>query len=94
LSPESRLGHIIFLLQVYPTLSPNLNCLAYRGQYTDTTFFYWIEQDQKEKEDSFRGSGKPRASNEELVQLRKELENVRLERDILKKAVAIFSRQK
>ena len=60
----------------------------------DTTFFYWIEQDQKEKEDSFRGSGKPRASNEELVQLRKELENVRLERDILKKAVAIFSRQK
>jgi len=29
-----------------------------------------------------------------LVQLRKELENVRLERDILKKAVAIFSRQK
>ena len=38
--------------------------------------------------------GKPKASNEELMHLRKELENVRLERDILKKAVAIFSRQK
>lgn len=60
----------------------------------DATFYYWIEQYELEKGDSFRGSGKPKASNEEVVHLRKELENVRLERDILKKAVAIFSRQK
>ena len=60
----------------------------------DATFYYWIEQYEIEREDSFKGSGKPKASNEELMHLRKELENVRLERDILKKAVAIFSRQK
>jgi len=59
-----------------------------------TTFRYWLEQYEVEKENSFKGSGKPKASNEELMKLRKELENVRLERDILKKAVAIFSRQK
>lgn len=60
----------------------------------DATFHYWIKEYRVEKEESFRGSGKPKASNEELVQLRKELENTKLERDILKKAVAIFSKQK
>jgi len=39
---------------------------------------------------AFPGNGKPR--DEELAALRKELKNVREERDILRKAVAIFSR--
>lgn len=60
----------------------------------DATFYYWLEQYEQEKDSSFRGSGKPKASNEELVLLRKELEGVKLERDILKKAVAIFSKQR
>ncbi len=60
----------------------------------DATFHYWIAQYEEEKDDSFRGSGRPKASNEEVVRLRKELEDARLERDILKKAVAIFSKQK
>jgi transposase len=60
----------------------------------DATFYYWIEQYGQEEENSFRGSGKPKASNEETMRLRKELEDVKLERDILKKAVAIFSKQK
>lgn len=60
----------------------------------DATFYYWLEQYGTEKENSFRGSGVPKASNEEIVRLRKELENAKLERDILKKAVAIFSKQK
>jgi transposase len=58
------------------------------------TFYYWVEQYGKEGENSFRGSGTPKASNEEVVRLRKELETVKMERDILKKAVAIFSKQK
>jgi transposase len=58
------------------------------------TFHYWIEQYDQEQENGFRGSGKPKASNEEMVRLRKELESVKMERDILKKAVAIFSKQK
>ena len=39
---------------------------------------------------TFPGNGKPR--DEELAALRKELKDVREERDILRKAVAIFSR--
>jgi len=60
----------------------------------DATFYYWLKQYEENKTDSFRGSGKPKASNEELVKLKKQLENITLERDILKKAVAIFSKQK
>jgi transposase len=60
----------------------------------DATFHYWIKQYREEREEGFRGSGKPKASNDELAQLKKELENTKLERDILKKAVAIFSKQK
>lgn len=41
---------------------------------------------------AFPGNGRPR--DEELVRLRKELAEVKEERDILRKAVAIFSRRK
>ncbi len=41
---------------------------------------------------AFPGHGRVPADQEELVRLRRELEIVRQERDILKKAVAIFSR--
>ena len=41
---------------------------------------------------AFPGTGKPR--DEELIQLKRELAIVREERDILRKAVAIFSRPK
>lgn len=60
----------------------------------EATFYYWLDQYDENKENSFRGSGVPKASNEEVVRLKKELEDTRLERDILKKAVAIFSKQK
>lgn len=40
---------------------------------------------------SFSGKGEVRSSEEELRDLRRELLHVRQERDILKKAVAIFS---
>src|SRR5947208_9228683 len=42
--------------------------------------------------EAFPGSGHQTAQEEELRQLTRELERVRQERDILKKAVAIFSR--
>lgn len=42
---------------------------------------------------SFPGNGKPKLTEEEseVVRLKRELEDVRIERDILKKAVGIFS---
>ncbi len=59
-----------------------------------STLCTWVKQNAIEGEKSFRGSGNVRSSNEELYQLRKELADVKQERDILKKAVAIFSKPK
>lgn len=49
----------------------------------------WIKQFTEEPETAFPGKGTPR--DEELHRLRRELEQTRIERDILKKAVGIFS---
>jgi transposase len=43
--------------------------------------------------EAFPGSGHQTAQEEEVRQLKRELERVRQERDIFKKAVAIFSRR-
>ena len=58
------------------------------------TFCGWLKEYDKEKNKSFPGSGKIKASNEELYKLKKELKDAQIERDILKKALAIFSQKK
>ena len=58
------------------------------------TLYCWIKEHEREGEKGFRGKGIIRSSNEELYLLRKELEDAKLDRDILKKAVAIFSKAK
>lgn len=52
----------------------------------------WVKQHKKEKDKSFPGSGNIKSSNVELYNLKKELEDVKMQRDILKKALAIFSK--
>ena len=42
---------------------------------------------------SFPGEGKLKPEDEDLRKLRRELANVKEERDILKKAIAIFSKE-
>ena len=42
---------------------------------------------------AFVGRGRVKPEEAEIKQLRKELEKVREERDILKKALAVFSKQ-
>ena len=54
----------------------------------------WVKRYKRDGEDGFPGKGHVKASDEELVKLRKELAIVREERDILKKAVGIFSLQR
>ena len=58
------------------------------------TFWGWLKQYNVEGSKSFVGSGNMKPSNEETYQLKKELDDIKMERDILKKALAIFSRQK
>jgi len=54
----------------------------------------WKRQAAKEGEDAFPGHGCQTPEQEELQKLRRENEILRQERDILKKAIAIFSERK
>ncbi len=56
-----------------------------------STLSNWVRDYSQNKDESFPGKGKIKSSEEEVTALRKELNHVRQERDILKKAVAIFS---
>lgn len=60
----------------------------------ESTMDGWKKTLKEEGEKAFGGSGVIKASNQDSYALRKELEDVKLERDILKKALAIFSRQR
>ena len=57
----------------------------------DKTFYSWIKEYKEQSSDSFKGKGFIKSSNEEVVKLKKALASVKQERDILKKALAIFS---
>ena len=56
--------------------------------------YRWRQALRTEGQEAFPGHGKLPESEEEVRQLRRELEQVRQERDILKKAIAIFSRER
>lgn len=56
-----------------------------------STLVGWIDEYKKRGEEAFPGKGYINASDVELVNVRKELAIVREERDILKKALGIFS---
>jgi len=60
----------------------------------ESTFSGWITKYEEYGETGFPGSGRVMDSEKERLSIKKELEDVKLERDILKKALAIFSRQK
>ena len=51
----------------------------------------WVRKFAEDPEESFPGAGHQKPRDEEVTRLRRELSRVREERDILKKAVAIFS---
>ena len=51
----------------------------------------WVRESKEDAEDAFPGKGRLKPPDEELRALKRELERVKRERDILKKAVAIFS---
>jgi transposase len=53
--------------------------------------YRWKEELQANEETAFPGNGKSR--DEELDRLRKAYADLKMERDILKKALAIFSKQ-
>ena len=53
----------------------------------------WKKKHEEGKAEPFPGKGRLSPENDELRRLRRENERLRMERDILKKAVAIFSEE-
>ncbi len=58
----------------------------------DSTLHHWCKEFAEQGSQAFPGSGHQTAQEEDLRRLKRELEVTRQERDILKKALAIFSR--
>ena len=59
---------------------------------SDSALYHWCKQLAEQGEQAFPGSGHQTAQEEEIRQLKRENEVLRQERDILKKALGIFSR--
>jgi len=58
----------------------------------DSTLHHWCKEFAEQGTQAFPGSGHQTQPEEEVRRLKRELEVTRQERDILKKALAIFSR--
>lgn len=54
--------------------------------------YRWVRQYKEDSEHSFPGKGHQKPAEEELRKLKKQLADVTEERDILKKAISIFSK--
>ena len=78
-------------VNLYKSSGRSINALAEELGLSTSTLSTWIRKYRQEGELSFPGKGQVKASEEEVRALRKELMHVRQERDILKKALAIFS---
>jgi len=55
--------------------------------------YRWHHELVDDAKEAFAGNGKLKDADSELLRLRRELETVTEERDILKKALAVFSRR-
>ena len=53
----------------------------------------WVKEFQADEREAFRGNGKRTAEQEELRRLRAETKQLKLEREILKKATAFFAKE-
>jgi transposase len=55
--------------------------------------YKWKDQLSRRGEQAFPGHGRRKASSDEVTRLRQELEQVKQERDILKKAATYFAKE-
>ena len=58
------------------------------------TLYRWVRQFGENPEEVFPGKGKQTSEAEQFRLLKREVQRLRMERDILKKAMAIFSQEK
>jgi transposase len=55
--------------------------------------YRWRQEQKQSGEEAFRGNGNMTAQEAELVRLRREVANLKEDREILKKALEIFSQK-
>ena len=78
-------------VHLYKSSGKSLKSIAQDMGLATSTLSKWVSEYDENMQGSFPGKGNPKACEEEVRTLRKELAHVRQERDILKKALAIFS---
>jgi len=61
---------------------------------SDNILYRWRKEASQDKAEAFRGKGVMREADAEVARLRRELANLKEEKEILKKALAIFSQKK
>jgi transposase len=69
-----------------------VNEVARRLNVSESLIHYWKQAYKKDGQDSFPGKGHQSNEIDEVRQLKKRLADAEEERDILKKALAIFSK--
>ena len=79
-------------LNLVETSGKSLAQIARDLGISDNTLHGWKQQMREHGQDAFPGSGHQTPQEEEMRRLRRENELLRQERDILKKALAIFSK--
>jgi transposase-like protein len=78
-------------VNLYKSSGQPLKTIAQELGIGKSTLSGWVYGYSKYNNESFPGKGHVRPSEEEIKALHKELIHLRQERDILKKALAIFS---
>lgn len=58
----------------------------------ENLIYRWIKQQKEDPKNSFPGKGRQKPEEEELRRSKPELQDIKEERDILKKVVGIFSK--
>ena len=81
-------------LQLWETSGKSAQQIEADLGITHGLLYKWRGDAQRAGENAFPGHGQVKDSDAEMHQLRRELAEMREERDILKKAVAIFSQGK
>ena len=73
---------------------PDLTTLAKELDINVTSLYRWRKEFSSKQGSSFPGNGKVilSAAEQEVANLKKELRETQMERDILKKAISIFSK--
>jgi transposase len=79
-------------VQLAQTSGKSIAQVACELGISDTSIHQWRKEPSRHGPEAFPGSGHQTAQEEEVRRLKRKLEVVKQERDILKKAIGIFSR--